>query len=56
MKWISKYPPLYVRSEDEWFNEKNNVLYQCDVKERVWWQTGCESIPFPPKTKVFESK
>lgn len=54
MKWISKYPPLYIRKEDEWFNEKDNVCYQCDLVKRIWWQTGRDCIAFPPKTKVFQ--
>jgi len=53
MKWISKKPPLYVWEDDEWFNEIDGICYQCDIKQRIWWQTGRTSISFPPKTKVF---
>ena len=52
MKWISKDAPLYIREGDEWFNERDGVCYQCDIKQRIWWQTGRSFIPFPKKTKV----
>lgn len=52
MKWIGKSPPLYVREGDEWWDEINKICYECDIKNRIWWQTGRPTIPFPPKTKV----
>lgn len=56
MRWISKYPPIYIREGDEWYDEVNKICYQCNIKERTWWQTGRPNRPFQPKTKIFPIK
>jgi hypothetical protein len=51
MKWYDKNPPLYVWDGDEWYNERDELTYQADIRWRLW-QCEDKIINFPPKTKV----
>ena len=56
MRWIGKHPPLYIREGDEWKNELNGICYECDLNQRIWWQTGVDSVPFPKKTIILRDR
>jgi hypothetical protein len=52
MKWIDKNPPLYVWPGDEWYNERDKMIYTCDIEKREWVNAD-KRIDFLKKTKVF---
>lgn len=61
MIWISNNdPPLYVWQYDEWFNQKDNLLYHSDLYNMQWscsdpndWNKPSYRIKFPNKTRIF---
>lgn len=52
MRWIGKFPPLYVWDGDTWFNEINGNEYIADITKALW--VGSENVPFPKKTRVIK--
>lgn len=55
MIWYSKTPPLYVWERDRWYNERNNLTYDCDIKKGIWFLEN-DTITFPPKTKIMQER
>lgn len=53
MYWVAKDPPIYVWKNDQWYNERNGLVYDADLKRQVW-VNGENLIPFPKKVKVLD--
>lgn len=48
-RWISKYAPMYVFINDEWYREKDGKVFTPNLEKRSW-ESVDETVPFQNKS------